>query len=199
VRFGAKAEPARQQYLPVYDKEVRIYQNQQAAPRALVLHRVEEIGDSKAALARLHQPFEPRRQAVIEGKLPDAVRSLIAASPETDGSSVRIASYDDNRVKLQATMEHPGLVVLTDNYFPGWKAKVDGKSAQIYATDYLFRGVVVGEGQHEIEFTYAPASFKVGLVIAVLSLLALGGWWGLDARKRSGAAQISPDGVSSHD
>ena len=72
-------------------------------------------------------------------------------------------------------MENAGLVLLTDTYYPGWKAYVDGERAQIYPTDYLFRGVFVSEGEHKIEFVYDPASFKLGIAISVAAVLSLVG------------------------
>jgi uncharacterized membrane protein YfhO len=47
-----------------------------------------------------------------------------------------------------------GLLVLTDNYYPGWKATIDGKNSEILRADYSFRGLVVTPGKHIIEFTF---------------------------------------------
>jgi uncharacterized membrane protein YfhO len=65
--------------------------------------------------------------------------------------------------------------VLGDNWFPGWKAKVDGKSAPIERVDYTYRGVRLGPGPHTVEFSYEPASWTIGWVTSLLSLVALGG------------------------
>ncbi len=75
--------------------------------------------------------------------------------------------------------ESPGLLVLGDTYYPGWKAYVDGKKTPIYPTDVALRSVYLEPGEHEVKFVYSPGSFKVGVLVSVLSLLALGvyaGW-----------------------
>ena len=57
---------------------------------------------------------------------------------------------------------------------------MDGEPTEIYRADYLFRGVIVSEGEHRIEFVYDPASFKLGVTISVVALTMLFGLWGFD-------------------
>jgi uncharacterized membrane protein YfhO len=64
-------------------------------------------------------------------------------------------------------------LVLADTWYPGWKATVDGLPADVLPVDGLFRGVQVGEGEHEVVFYYSPASFKVGLGISVTAVLVI--------------------------
>jgi hypothetical protein len=176
-----ESESGSSQFELVYDDEVRIYENLHAFPRAFVLHRVEEVADDEAALARMQQQdFDPAGFAVVEGPIPSDVREELAGAPESDRSQVTITQYEDNRVELLARMENAGLVLLTDTYYPGWKVYVDGKRAEIYPTDHLFRGVFVSEGEHKIEFVYDPTSFKLGVAISVVALLSLLGLWGFE-------------------
>lgn len=73
--------------------------------------------------------------------------------------------------------EDPGEVekmyFISDAYYPGWKAFVNGKETKIYRANYTFRAVPVPEGEHEIKFVYQPKSFFDGLKISVLSLVIL--------------------------
>jgi uncharacterized membrane protein YfhO len=75
-------------------------------------------------------------------------------------------------------MQNPGLVVLTDTYYPGWKAYLDGKKVDIKLTDHAFRGIVVPAGTHEIVYKYDPASFKLGALGAFVTVLGFAAWWG---------------------
>ena len=63
--------------------------------------------------------------------------------------------------------------MLTDSWFPGWKATVDGKDVPIERVDYLIRGVPVPAGAHRVEFSYEPASWRVGWIISLLALIAI--------------------------
>ena len=76
--------------------------------------------------------------------------------------------------------------MLTDSYFRGWKATVDGRDAPIERVDYLLRGVRVPAGTHRVEFRYAPSSFRVGWILSLLGLVALAALLavGLRARRR---------------
>jgi hypothetical protein len=69
-----------------------------------------------------------------------------------------------------------GWFVLRDLYWPGWRATVDGIPARIYPADGAFRAVRVGQGTHEVEFTYRPLSFLWGFALTVLTCLGLAFW-----------------------
>jgi uncharacterized membrane protein YfhO len=76
-------------------------------------------------------------------------------------------------VDLEVNCQKGGDLVLSDNYYPGWKAFVDGRAAVIKRVKYLFRGVEVPEGKHQVRFIYDPASVKIGALISAAALLAL--------------------------
>jgi uncharacterized membrane protein YfhO len=70
-------------------------------------------------------------------------------------------------------MENPGLLVLSDTFYPGWKAYVDGKKATIYPTDLALRSVFLPAGEHTVEFVFSPGSFKLGSAITIASFAVL--------------------------
>ena len=63
--------------------------------------------------------------------------------------------------------------MLTDSWFPGWKATVDGHDVPIERVDYLIRGVPVPAGAHRVEFRYQPASWRAGWILSLLALIAI--------------------------
>jgi uncharacterized membrane protein YfhO len=75
-------------------------------------------------------------------------------------------------------------LVLTDTYFPGWQAEVDGKPADIHRVDYLFRGVRVPPGAANVTFSYQPTSYRLGLVISIATLLVILGTAVIGWRRR---------------
>ncbi len=75
--------------------------------------------------------------------------------------------------KIEVTISNPvaGYLVLSDSYFPGWEAAVDGKPARILRANYLIRAVALEPGAHEIVFRYRPWSWRIGKTISLISIL----------------------------
>ncbi|MEJ2212427.1 MAG: YfhO family protein, partial [Anaerolineae bacterium] len=130
--------------------------------------------DDEAALALLSDPaFDPARQVILAGAPAPAAPPALPDAPP----AVRILSYQAEEVHLEADLEAPGYVVLTDAYYPGWEAEVDGQPAPIQRADVYFRAVALEAGRHEVVFRYRPASLRLGLAIsggAGLGLLLAG-------------------------
>ena len=140
--------------------------------------------------------FDPRREAVVEhgGKTTDeTLRALQGGrgqhAPGDDRDRATIERYSRRLVTLRVEAACPGLLVLPDTYFPGWKATVNGRDRTIYATDGAFRGVTVPEGTSHVEFRYEPRAFPIGVVLAVAGLvgflvIGLVRWWLARSRRR---------------
>jgi uncharacterized membrane protein YfhO len=73
-----------------------------------------------------------------------------------------------------------GYLILTDTCYPGWRVYVDGKESSIIRANLLFRAVSLSAGQHRVEFSYEPASLRIGAAISSVTLLVIAvglGWW----------------------
>ena len=93
-----------------------------------------------------------------------------AAAGSGHEGSVTIGEYGVAHVRLTAEMKGPGLVVLTDAFYPGWNAHVDGRPTRIHRVDGVFRGVFVEGGSHEVVMRFRPASHTWGLGLSVAGL-----------------------------
>jgi uncharacterized membrane protein YfhO len=105
-----------------------------------------------------------------------------------------IKLYRNNQVQIDAQLSAPGILVLTDAFYPGWAVRVDGKEQKILRANYLFRGVELPAGNHKVEFIYDPQSFKVGLIfslgtVGLLLAVPLLGWF----RRRAHVANVTDD------
>jgi len=82
---------------------------------------------------------------------------------------VEMAVHRANYVRITATLGCRGMVILTDSFFPGWTATVDGRVAEIVEADGSVRGVAVDRGAHVIEMRYRPRSVMLGAAMTLLA------------------------------
>jgi uncharacterized membrane protein YfhO len=87
-------------------------------------------------------------------------------------ASADIREYGSTRVRVTTAADTAAYLVLTDTWFPGWRARVDGRDATLWRADHAFRAVWIPPGKHEVEFRFEPRSLKPGLLVSVLSLTA---------------------------
>ncbi len=153
----------------VYDKEVRIYENKDALARAFVVHGCEVVKDRAAILHRLKGPaFDPRRTVILEEDV--SPWPSYVEGPAAPGGAADIVRDEASLVEIKAELTHPGFLVLTDAWYPGWIACVDGARTRIYRSNYAFRSVFLTPGAHSVRFVYEPLSLKVGLIISLSTL-----------------------------
>jgi len=154
----------------VYNDEIRITKNEDYFPRTFIVHRAKELFKPEDIFEELKNPdFDLKKEIIIEKDLPDEMLD----SPESDNSKAVITSYEDQEVRIDAKMESDGFLVLLDQYYPGWKAYVDGKEVEIYPTDYVFRSIHLTKGTHKVVFRYEPVSYAIGKYISLAVILIL--------------------------
>jgi hypothetical protein len=152
--------------------DARVYENPRAQPRAWVVDRVAPAASDHAALAAITAPgFDPRAAAVVQR--PVAGLGTGGGGAGARAGTARLIRYEPEHVSIAADAKRRSLVVLSDVWFPGWTATVDGHPAPVERVDYLLRGVSVGPGRHTVAFTYAPTSVRAGATVSVLAALGL--------------------------
>ena len=93
--------------------------------------------------------------------------------PGTVGTA-EIVEYSPDRIDMNVKADGDALLFLSEIYYPGWKAYVDGLETKIYRADYLFRSIAVKRGEHSISFIYDPLSFRLGRYISLGALVLCG-------------------------
>lgn len=154
----------------------RVYENLRARPRAWLVGETLTVtaGEALAALrtSRLSdgRDFDPARTALVEEPLAQERVSFDPAS-----SKARVVENSGASIAVETESNSPAFLILSDAYYPGWRATVDGREARIYNTDYALRGVSLPSGRHAVRFEFRPRSFRVNLFVSLLSLAALFG------------------------
>jgi hypothetical protein len=143
-----------------------VYEDPAALPRAFLAGGARVMEDPAGALAALSDPaFDPRLEVVVhedpgiplEGGLVEGGADIVEWSPD--------------RIRLAARADRPALLVLADNYYPGWEATVNGEAQRVLRANHTFRAVAVPAGEHEVVFRFRPRSMIVGFWIYVAGML----------------------------
>lgn len=160
------------------DDQFRIWENQEALPRAFVVYQSAVFANDEQIIASLFSPeFLPGEKVILEKTVPLSPERLSTSTPAV------ITSYESNEVVITGRAVSQGVLFLSDNFYPGWEAFVNGQKAEILRADYAFRAVAVPAGDFQVRFVYRPFSFRLGLAVTVISLLILPLLYWLGRRK----------------
>lgn len=114
-----------------------------------------------------------RQIALIETDDEERIQRFLSPTEVDASESVTIVKHEPARVEIKAVLSRPGLVILADTYYPGWRLTIDGEPAPIYRANRLMRGAAVLAGEHTLVYTYEPASFRFGAAISVGGVIFL--------------------------
>lgn len=150
-----------------------VARNEAVLPRAFLRHRYEVLDDREEILARITAPdFDTRGPLFLETD-PGIPEGSAAVLPEDECAIVARRGGD---LDLRVRSAEPGLLFLSETWYPGWEAEVDGRRAPLLRACYAFRAVPVPAGEHAVTLRYRPRSFRLGVAG---SLLSLAFWLGL--------------------
>ena len=175
VRYLMSREPLSDpDLIEVYDGKtdingVRVYESRRADPLAWVCHNPVSMGSEAEILAALQRGeggyADGRAFAVSFGNMPITPST---APPEL------VSAYQwqgMNRLRIEVTAAHPGLLVVNEPFYPDWKTAIDGVPTPTVRVNYLMRGVGIGAGKHTVEMVYEPKSVQTGIIVSVASLI----------------------------
>jgi hypothetical protein len=149
------------------DEQVQIFENPSGFPRAWIVHAAEQVEPSLATLTLVREGFDPRHIAILEAPPPPLDEPGDAAA-----ESVEVVSHENDRIQLRASATAPGLLVLSEVYYPAWRAYLDGQPSLVYAVDRALRGVAVPAGTHVVDLRYESPALLIGMIISSAAAVA---------------------------
>ena len=151
-------------------------------PRAWITHDAWKV-DADLALKLLRlEIVDPRRTTLLETQPPDLAEP---EDPSKDRASV--TEYSANRIQIETYTEAPGLLTMSEVYYPAWRAYVDGKPVRLYRADQLLRAVAIPAGEHTVELRYESRALQAGMAVSALTVLTfIGGAFLLRRPRRRG-------------
>jgi hypothetical protein len=160
-----------------FGSDIMIYENREALPRAFVVHNAEVIAGDDELLERLGgaSRHELSRTVFLENDLddpiePEAQAGLYSGSRESAFLESRRPGEEVYRVESRGR----GLLFMSDQYYPGWRAFVGGREVPIIRADYNFRAVPVPGGKSVVRLVFIPVAFRTGLFASLASLIFTG-------------------------
>ncbi len=146
----------------------QIYENIDFLPRLHMFGNYEVLSDTNKIVERLYSPeFDMKNTVILEEEIPGFNVS------STSASTVKLISYAPNKILLETNSDENQLLFISDNYFPGWKAYVNGALTPVVRANYTFRVIPLPTGKNSVEVYYAPALFKYGVIISFATLACL--------------------------
>ncbi len=158
---------------------VWIYENPNVLPRAYVVHDTEVVSAQRALDRLVSFDVNPWTTALLEEPLSNEAAAALDDAPLRSTSVAHVTHYQPHSVEVKAEMAAPGLMVLSDTYYPGWHVSVDGSPAQLVRVNHALRGVFVPRGSHRVVFRFAPRVFYVGLAVTIATFVggSVAAWW----------------------
>jgi hypothetical protein len=211
---GASAALGRSDYVGLHDgsrwrreivwetnlgyQDLAIYENLRATPRVSLVERVDPVPEADQLRLIRGQPvagreegFDPAVVALIDPEQagafhPDLTRTKNETqdNAKRDDDEVKITKREPAELVVSAEPERRSLLVVSEIYFPGWRAKVDGVETPLHRVDYLLRGVELSPGKHKVEIFYWPQSLTIGAAVSGLAGLVLLGLIFAGGRRR---------------
>jgi|GEM_PF-1576285 len=143
--------------------KIYVYENLSPQPNAFLTENYLVDSPENIKTSMLEGKYDLTKTVLLE-KSPSA-----EYFPAPDSLGEVVEFFKDNRqVEMRLSCSRNAFLVLTDTYYPGWKAYIDGRETEIYPADYVFRAVEAPAGEHTIRFEYEPDSFKKGLSISII-------------------------------
>jgi hypothetical protein len=141
-------------------------------PYAWVASAITKASDAEVERAVLDPRFDPLRIAVFDSTAPLAVKPL-AALPEPSRITAATPSYGPGRasVVLSAPAPAGSALVVSENYFPGWRASADGRSVPVYRANFNLLGIALPAGATRVDLTYHDPGVDTGTLITALALI----------------------------
>ena len=164
-RYLAAAFPLDQPGLALQQQEegTWVYENELSLPRAYVAHQTEPVTNAQAW--DQIGSFDAAGIALVEGGH--------RLNGSTEPSPARVVERAPNRLVVETELDAAGLLVLSEMWYPGWKARDNGLQAPILRTNAILRGVFLNAGQHTVEFDYDPWTVRAGSLLAGATTLVL--------------------------
>jgi hypothetical protein len=180
-RFKNPALRGVEAYVEAEPYSIRLHRNPRALPRAFLVSSARVVIDmpmaggrgSRPKAALMNPDFDPRREVLIIAGRGEQVPIAGEVPGDPIEAPVLFDAYEPHRIRLRVNAPSDGWLFLSDTWYPGWSASVDGREAPVFRANVAGRAIRIPAGEHRVEFRYRPVSFVLGCLLAAGGLLLL--------------------------
>lgn len=183
-----KPIPDTNAYREVYKGSMLIYENKYFMPRAYFVDEVQ-VQQGLNILNNIKTgSFNPKQIAFVEEQIKQQT-----VRPDSTATA-RLIKGSIHKLEYEVNASGNNFLVITEPYYPaGWKAYIDGNETEIYKTNYLFRGIVVPQGNHKVELIFHSDTYETGkrislfsnIFILIILIAGIGGYFYKRNKKQS--------------
>lgn len=156
---------SQERYEKIWEKNnFIVFENKKAYSRVYLADRFILRTDKKESINELYDKNIDFAKTVISSE------NIPIKESESTGSA-KIINYSQNRITVETDTLSPKILVLSDSFYPGWKAKINNMETKIYKVNSALRAAVVPKGKNIVEIYYEPLSFYLGVLISCVSIL----------------------------
>jgi hypothetical protein len=153
----------------------RVFEMENDIPYAIFVDHVTMGSGDEILHLMKDQSFDPRETVILEEHhgLPRNNPSKVEKSLVASWS---ILDYDTDSIRIKAESNKSGYMVLSEIFYPGWNATVNGNHVPVMCGNYLFRVIPLVKGYNDIHLYYRSWPFRIGLVVSLITLLCILGY-----------------------
>lgn len=149
------------------DNGLFVYKLSTHLPRAYVVAHWSHSSISEMLSILSNASFDPAKEVLLEA-IPTNLNS--ASGLDFEGK-VQFLSYEPESLEFLVSLSQPGILVVNEPFYPGWKCKVDGQETQILRANVIFRAVALKKGIHRVQMFFSPGSVKLGSAVSLLGII----------------------------
>jgi len=139
-----------------------------ALQRAFIVSNAKFIDNDDRVLDEL-AAFDPSSEVVISGTGKDIIGQKMDST-----RSAFFTKYNAELIEIRTQSQQDGFLVLSDTYYPGWKAWIDGAESSVLRANYNFRAVSLPKGEHTVIFKFTSTYLKLGFIISSIGIFIVG-------------------------
>jgi hypothetical protein len=143
----------------------RFYENMDRFGNAWFVNKIVETDSAQVKSVMQSGKYDLRKTAIFEENVDF---SSIEVEPEY---KIKCVSYENNRIEYKVSNSTDGFLILSEIYYPSWKAQVNKKDSKVYLVDYCFRAVPLKKGNNEIVLEYNSDTYSAGFTVSMITLL----------------------------